>query len=514
MDRPLRVLFRTQLDRWMSPKGLWLLVAAALVPVLLTGSWVVTHQADIAASDLTWSPEQPVLGDTVRFTSTVENVGDEPVDEFNASINVGVLRGNQLNVMERNVTVVDGLDPGESRTIELTWTPRNMGSYWALAQVDEEDVVGEVEELNNQLPRPVTVRAPPVNESNAPTAPGNLTGPADSNDTVDAAVALGEIPEQPLPQRNVTLTATVSNPGDTPVTNATATLRVVRSVDNTARPVPGASTVLRISELAPGETRTLELTWRTSLGTYWVESFVAVDDQRDTGGDNNHATEAIQVQPVAGEEPPELQENTTLRVFYKVLLDLLYLPLLLPLVGLFFAGGVVKDEQREGTLTYLLVRPLPRWLIPATKFSSGFLVSAGAVVAGLVVTFLLIFGYADAPISFLTAPLALSLLSLLVYGALFTLVGVLVDRPYVVGAAVVLGWEAIVGNFVPWVQNATVAYHLRNLVDAWWVADDLVFKSLPAFEDAWRPAAVLLGAAVAFLVLASVAMHRKEFPGE
>src|SRR5947209_4341195 len=40
---------------------------------------------------------------------------------------------------------------------------------------------------------------------------------------------------------------------------------------------------------------------------------------------------------------------------------------LLPLVALVYASGIIQDEQEEQTLTYLLIRPIPRWAIYGVK---------------------------------------------------------------------------------------------------------------------------------------------------
>ena len=40
---------------------------------------------------------------------------------------------------------------------------------------------------------------------------------------------------------------------------------------------------------------------------------------------------------------------------------------LLPLVALVYATGIIQDEQEEQTLTYLLIRPIPRWAIFMVK---------------------------------------------------------------------------------------------------------------------------------------------------
>src|SRR5258708_3312941 len=36
---------------------------------------------------------------------------------------------------------------------------------------------------------------------------------------------------------------------------------------------------------------------------------------------------------------------------------------LLPLVALIYASGMIQDEQEEQTITYLLIRPIPKWAL-------------------------------------------------------------------------------------------------------------------------------------------------------
>src|SRR5438552_14315964 len=41
---------------------------------------------------------------------------------------------------------------------------------------------------------------------------------------------------------------------------------------------------------------------------------------------------------------------------------------LVPLTALLYAAGMIQDEIEEQTLTYLLMRPLPRWALYVTKY--------------------------------------------------------------------------------------------------------------------------------------------------
>src|SRR5262249_44189195 len=49
---------------------------------------------------------------------------------------------------------------------------------------------------------------------------------------------------------------------------------------------------------------------------------------------------------------------------------------LAPLAALLYAAGVIQDEVEEQTLTYLLLRPLPRWALYLTRLAATWLVTA------------------------------------------------------------------------------------------------------------------------------------------
>ena len=40
---------------------------------------------------------------------------------------------------------------------------------------------------------------------------------------------------------------------------------------------------------------------------------------------------------------------------------------LLPLVALVYASGILQDEQEGQTITYLLIRPIPKWALYIVK---------------------------------------------------------------------------------------------------------------------------------------------------
>lgn len=501
-------LLGTSLRSWLGAKGFWLVVGAALFPLALTGAWVATHQADVAAQSVAWEPVPLVENQEANFTGVVANTGRAGVGPFNASLSVGRVFGNVLRPEATNTTRVEHLDPGESTELRVTWTPRP-GVYFALVDADSTDEVGEVDEFNNQRPMPLVVHYATPNRTEAPSAPGNLTGDANATERTDLAVlSVDWEPRSLRPGERVTLIATVANRGPDALANGSATLRLGRVFSGQLFPTRETTEQLA---LGPGEERTVSLAWDAQEGAFWVQAFVNASGALDPNGANNHLAGPVVVQPFLGPEtrPPEPPEKLTIKEFYLQILSLVHLTILLPLVGLWYAAGVLADDREAGNLPYLLTRPLPRWVIPLSRFLASYAVAALAVVAGLVLTFLLLFGALGQDVGFLTTPLLASLLALFAYGAFFTLLGVLVDRPYLIGLAFVIGWETVARAFVPWVQNLTIKTHVVNALNAWSL--DQGFQWLPQGEDGLRALQLVIVAGAVFLGLAAYAVRRREF---
>lgn len=118
----------------------------------------------------------------------------------------------------------------------------------------------------------------------------------------------------------------------------------------------------------------------------------------------------------------------------------LYFPLLVPIVSLILASAALGDERRDGTLSFLVLRPIPRSVIAATKVIAAVIV-AGALNAvgalGLSVAFAVESGTWD-----LVVPLVVGgLVATVVYSAIFVPLGFFTDRAVLVGLLFVLVFE-------------------------------------------------------------------------
>ncbi len=155
---------------------------------------------------------------------------------------------------------------------------------------------------------------------------------------------------------------------------------------------------------------------------------------------------------------------------------------LVPLTALLFASGMVQDDIEEQTLTYLLIRPVPRWAIYLAKLMATFLVAV--VRAVLFTTATLIVIHWDEQNLWKTvvlgrAPLIAALLALCLsaYVAIFGGLSLWVRRTLVIGAIYIVVFEGVLANidFVvrsvdghvlhPGLERAMAGSTRRRLVD-------------------------------------------------
>jgi ABC-2 type transport system permease protein len=145
---------------------------------------------------------------------------------------------------------------------------------------------------------------------------------------------------------------------------------------------------------------------------------------------------------------------------------------LVPLTALLFATGMVQDDVEEQTLTYLLIRPIPRWLIYMVKLAATWLVTS-ALVSIFTACTLTTIDWDTGGLggkAFVRKALTISgllSLSLLDYVALFGGLSLLVRRSLVMGVAYVVVFEGVLANIDFVVRHLTVMYYVRTLSIRW-----------------------------------------------
>jgi ABC-2 type transport system permease protein len=188
------------------------------------------------------------------------------------------------------------------------------------------------------------------------------------------------------------------------------------------------------------------------------------------------------------------------------------------LTALLYAGGMIQDEVEEQTLTYLLLRPLPRWALYLTKLVVTVLVTA--VLTAIFTTLALAVIYwgtdnlwGDVLPQRALRIAALLALTLAAYCSLFGAISLFMRRAMIAGLVYIVVFEGLLATFASVAQLLTVMHYFRVLSVRWldpagsvdWALD---LETAPSAE---RCVMTLLAASAVFAVLGAAMMTRKEF---
>jgi ABC-2 type transport system permease protein len=216
------------------------------------------------------------------------------------------------------------------------------------------------------------------------------------------------------------------------------------------------------------------------------------------------------------------------------LMAFLFIPqALLPLIALVYASGIIQDEQEEQTLTYLLMRPIPRWAIYLVKLAATLVTTILLTAVFTAVTYAAVYLGGDTPISevvrrCLTAA-GIHGLAVAAYVGLFGLIGLYTKRALVAGILYAAVVEGLLANLPFGLRLITVIYYARLMAyrsldfkvternrtediaaEAWQldVRADPGLLSHPSFQTC---ALVLGGATLVFALLGALYCARREF---
>ena len=149
----------------------------------------------------------------------------------------------------------------------------------------------------------------------------------------------------------------------------------------------------------------------------------------------------------------------------QVVLNALVINILLPLTALVLATAALGSEIEDGTIVYLLSKPVERWRIVAGKLlaawgATAVLVLASAVIGGIVT----LAGEGESRIlaGFVVAVVAGSL----AYSSVFVLLSLVTSRALFVGLAYAFIWEAVITNFAPGVQRFSIREFTASVAEA------------------------------------------------
>jgi ABC-2 type transport system permease protein len=148
------------------------------------------------------------------------------------------------------------------------------------------------------------------------------------------------------------------------------------------------------------------------------------------------------------------------------LLPFMFIPqALLPLVALLYASGIIQDEQEEQTITYLLMRPIPKWALYLVKMAGTLTTTVLLTAVFTALTYAAIYVGADTRGEniALRCLKALSIHSLAVVGycSLFGFMSLLTKRTLIVGILYSAVVEGLLANLPFGIRLVTVIYYTR-----------------------------------------------------
>lgn len=152
--------------------------------------------------------------------------------------------------------------------------------------------------------------------------------------------------------------------------------------------------------------------------------------------------------------------------FLEFLLSWMLVPqALLPLAALLYASGIIQDEQEDQTITYLLIRPLSKWLIYLVKMAATWTTTVVLTVVLAILTYVAIYASSNVPLddAFHRCVKAAEIHSLAVvaYASIFGLLGLLIKRSLIVGMIYTVVIEGLLANLPLSLRMGTVIYYSR-----------------------------------------------------
>jgi ABC-2 type transport system permease protein len=141
------------------------------------------------------------------------------------------------------------------------------------------------------------------------------------------------------------------------------------------------------------------------------------------------------------------------------------LPVLLPVVSLVFSTSAFGAELRDGTVTNILLKPLPRPAVLGAKYLAAALATLLVLLPAVVAAHLIVAGgLGDTDL--LAGTVLASIVGVLAYCALGVLLSLLMARAVLVGLAYALLWEGAVVSVAPSASSLSIRGYTEGVLAA------------------------------------------------
>jgi ABC-2 type transport system permease protein len=172
-----------------------------------------------------------------------------------------------------------------------------------------------------------------------------------------------------------------------------------------------------------------------------------------------------------------------------------------PVTALVFAAAALGSEIEDGTIVYLLLKPVPRWQIVVSKYVVTAAVIAVFVTVSIYAAALVLDrGVGEAHVAFAFALGAV--LGGATYAAIFSFLGLITSRALIAGLLYVFIWEGLVTQLFKGARNFSVREYMRALADAFSTLPNSVFEAQLSGQRAFVSCLIVIA------VFTLLAVHR------
>ncbi len=133
----------------------------------------------------------------------------------------------------------------------------------------------------------------------------------------------------------------------------------------------------------------------------------------------------------------------------------------LPLTTLMLGTSAIGDEIEDGTVIYLLTKPIDRWQILAPKIAAAWLLASILLVPLALIAFLIALDGADRAVLFAVA--ASLLVGSLAYTTVFVLLSVATNRALITGLIYVFLWEGVISGIFAGTRYLSIRHYVLGL---------------------------------------------------
>jgi ABC-2 type transport system permease protein len=204
-----------------------------------------------------------------------------------------------------------------------------------------------------------------------------------------------------------------------------------------------------------------------------------------------------------------LADQTDVERFTRRIFDTISMTILLPLVAILFGSGAFGSEIDDGTIVYLLAKPVPRWILVAAKALSAMAVAILLTgVSTALAGFIDLLPAGNDGVLATEAQLLAMVVGSACYVSLFLALSLFTRRALVIGIGYMLVWEGALSFMLPGIANLSIRQYSLGAAKA--VYNLPLQEARLSAETGFLLAAVLVAAS---LSLAVWRLMRFELPG-